>query len=235
MTSVPRVVVFASGTKDSGGSGFEQLIFNIITGVLSAQMVAVASNHANGGVRRLANMYGIPFIHFVPSPDLEEAAAGYRAIVEQTGAEWILLSGWLKPVCGLNPTRTINIHPGLLPQFGGCGMYGHHVHQATVEAFQRGLVNYSAVTMHFVTQGGAETYDRGPTFFEHRVAIVKDDTADTLAARVNKVEHGWQSYITNLVIHKQITWDGVGQVVVPDWYTQQPFCPAELRDIHVVA
>ena len=231
--SKPKLVVFASGTKDGGGSGFEQLVLNARTGILDAEIVAVISNHKNGGVRRLADRYQIWFHHFSwpPVGDLDLA---YRLVTRgySVGENWVALSGWLKPVSGLDPTMTVNIHPGLTSRFGGKGMWGHHVHEATIAAFQRGEITHSAVTMHFVTQGGADEYDRGPKFFEYSVAILPDDTAETLAARVNKVEHGWQSWVTNLVVSEQISWDGSGQVVVPNWYARQPFCPTELCGCH---
>ncbi|MCK5021901.1 MAG: hypothetical protein KAR54_01490 [Candidatus Pacebacteria bacterium] len=195
----PKLLIFASGSSKGGGSGARELIENSLTGVLDAEIVALVSNHENGGVREIADEYHIKFIHFNGPYTAEE----YQKIVSNTGAEWISLSGWLKLVLGFDQTRTINIHPGKLPQFGGKGMYGHFVHEATIEAYRRGEVKYSAVTMHFVTP----IYDDGPVFFEYPVWIRKNDTPETLASRVNKIEHGWQSYITNLVIHKKITWD----------------------------
>jgi folate-dependent phosphoribosylglycinamide formyltransferase PurN len=100
-------------------------------------------------------------------------------------------------------------------------MYGQHVHQAVLDAFQRGDVTASAVTMHFVTDFDADgDYDRGPIFFRYPVLIEANDTLETLSARINTVEHGWQSFVTNLVIHEQITWDGKDptSLVVPAWY-----------------
>lgn len=196
----PKIIIFASGLKDGGGSGFEELVENSLTGVLDAEIVAVVSNHENGGVRKIADEYGIKFILFKGPYVAEE----YQKITKETDAEWVSLSGWLKLVLGLNPQKTINIHPGRIPQFGGAGMYGHFVHEATIEAYKRREVKYSAVTMHFVT----EIYDEGPVFFEYLVWIRKNDTSETLAKRINKIEHSWQSYITNLVIHEKIKWDG---------------------------
>ena len=197
----PKLIIFASGSKDGGGSGFRELVENNKTGVLDAEIVAVVSNYENGGVRKIADEHGIKFLFFKGPYLLGE----YQRILKETGAEWVALSGWLKLVLGLDPQRTINIHPGRLPQFGGSGMYGHFVHEATIEAYKRGEVKYSAVTMHFVT----EIYDGGPVFFEYPVWIRGNDTPESLARRVNKIEHGWQSYITNLVIHQKIKWDGV--------------------------
>jgi phosphoribosylglycinamide formyltransferase-1 len=202
----PKIIVFASGSKDGGGSGFENLVKQ--SGDFNYEIVAVVSNHENGGVREKADRLGIPFIHF-PKPRTVE---DYERIVTDSGAEWIALSGWLLLVPvrsatsekGLDPRKTINIHPGPLPAFGGKGMYGHYVHEAVVEAFKEGKATHSAVTMHFVT----EKYDEGPTFFRFPVKIEETDTPDTLGERVNNAEHEWQPWATNLIVNKEISWDG---------------------------
>ena len=160
----PKILVFASGSAERGGSGFEKLVRASRGGVLSAEIIAVASNYANGGVSKRADKLGIPFLHFPKPWDTE----GYQNLAQETGADFFALSGWLKLVTGLDPktsfnSKTVfNIHPGPLPEFGGMGMYGHYVHEAVMEAFKRGEIKYSAVSMHFVTEG----YDRGPVFFK---------------------------------------------------------------------
>ena len=211
--SKPRLGVFGSGSETGGGSGLQWLAMNIQTGKLDAEPVVAVSHHEHGGVRKHADAFGIPFAH-MQKPFSAEA---YQAVVKKYGIEWISLSGWLKLVRGLPPERTINIHPGRLPDFGGKGMHGHHVHEAVLDAFQRGEISESAVTMHFVT----DEYDRGPIFFEYPVKLLPGDTADDIGARVNRVEHGWQSYITNLVIHGEIALEN-GNVRVPTWYTHLP-------------
>lgn len=209
----PKLIVFASGTREGGGSGFENLVLSMDSGVLKANIVAVASNHEYGGVRTRADKLDIPFIHF-PAP---WDAKGYRRIVDEMyGAEFIALSGWLKRVLGLDPRRTFNIHPGPLPRFGGRGMHGHNVHVAVMDTFLRGEITHSAVCMHFVT---AE-YDQGPVFFRYNVEIYEDDSPSSLGARVNQCEHLWQPRITNLVVNRQIGWDGVNpeSLTVPEGY-----------------
>jgi phosphoribosylglycinamide formyltransferase-1 len=196
----PRVLVFSSGSAEGGGSGFENLIHKIHDGTLNADVVAVVSNYDRGGVRTRADKLGVPFIHF-PKPWSED---GYLQIAQDSGAEFFALSGWLKRVVGLDPRVTFNIHPGPLPEFGGDGMYGHHVHEAVIGAFKRGEITHSALCMHFVTS----EYDRGPCFFRFNVKINDDDTADSIGSRVNKYEHRWQPEITNLVVHRAISWDG---------------------------
>lgn len=214
-----KIIVFASGAKDGGGSGFENLVNATKNGVLNAEILAVISNHENGGVRERADRLGIKFIHFAARklPDSGEfvdkegnkidpsefaTAENYRKLTE--GADLVCLSGWLKLVTGLDPKKTINIHPGPLPRFGGAGMYGHHVHEAVMESYKKGEVTHSAVSMHFVT----EKYDEGPLFFSQSVPILPDDTAETLAKRVNEAEHKWQPIITEKVLSGEISWDG---------------------------
>lgn len=200
----PRIIVFASGTKEGGGSGFENLVNHSRGGDLEADVVAVVSNHEHGGVRQRADRLGISFIYFSAPFD----AQSYRRIVADSGAEWVALSGWLKFVAGLDPAKTFNIHPALLSfrngRFGGPGLYGHRVHDAVKAAFDAGEVSESGPTMHFTT----DEYDRGPAFFEYLVPLAKGMTADDIAAAVNKVEHEWQPKITNMVVHGEIRWDG---------------------------
>lgn len=224
-----KIIIFASGTKDGGGSGFENLVKATQNGILDAEILAVISNHQNGGVREKADRLGIKFIYFparklpdsVQYVDKEEKkidpsefsiAENYKKLTE--GADLVCLSGWLKLVTGLDPQKTINIHPGPLPRFGGAGMYGHFVHEAVMGAYGstsspqvssgQTPVTHSAVSMHFVT----EKYDEGPLFFSQSVPILEDDTAETLAKRVNEAEHKWQPVITQKVLSGEISWDG---------------------------
>jgi phosphoribosylglycinamide formyltransferase-1 len=78
------------------------------------------------------------------------------------------------------PNRIINIHPALLPAYGGKGMYGHHVHEAVVANHEK----ESGITIHIVDQH----YDRGTTLFQARCAVTPDDTPDTLAAKIHLLE-----------------------------------------------
>lgn len=198
MTAKPKILVFASGDAQGGGSGFQEMVEQSRTKppILDAEIVGVVSNHSAGGVFEKSRILGIPFKYYA-GPFTKE---GYREHVRVSGADYVMLSGWLKMVRGLDPARTINIHPGPLPEFGGPGLYGHHVHEAVMDAYHRGELTQSAVTMHFVT----EEYDRGPTLFRIPVLIRSDDTPDTLAKRVNEKERAWQSYILNLVVHGYI-------------------------------
>jgi len=199
MGGAPRVLVFASGDPKSGGSGFQELVEFSRTNppVLDAQIIGVISNHRDGGVHKRADALRIPFEYW-PGP---YDAQNYRACVQKYQADFVMCSGWLKFVRGLDPAKTVNIHPGPLPRFGGPGMYGHHVHEAVMTAYRRGEVIQSAVTMHFVDEAA---YDHGPIIFQMPVLIRPEDDAESLAKRVNEKERAWQSHILNLVVHGKI-------------------------------
>ena len=98
--------------------------------------------------------------------------------------DWVILAGflWLVPEAMLEayPNRIINIHPALLPKYGGKGMYGHHVHEAVVAAGER----ESGITIHIVDRH----YDRGTTLFQARCTVTPDDTPDSVAAKIHLLE-----------------------------------------------
>lgn len=196
MSRKPRILVFASGSATGGGSGFAKMVEQSRgeDPVLDAEIVGVVSNHGGGGVATKASSLRIPFGHWTgPS-----TAEGYQEWVKTFEADYVMLSGWLKKVSGLEMARTVNIHPGPLPLTRG--LYGHHVHEAVLSAYQRGEVDRSAITMHFVD----EEYDTGPVAFSAEVQILPEDTPEMLGARANACEHSWQSLILNLIVHGDI-------------------------------
>lgn len=206
MKKTPTILVFASGTKTGGGSGFETMVraSQAKPPILEARICAVITNHFEGGVWHKAQALGIP-VEYWPGPYVAE---GYQNFVKVFKADYVMLSGWLKLVKGLDPARTINIHPGPLPRFGGSNMYGRFVHEAVLAAYRRGEITHTAAIMHFVD----EVYDRGPVIFELPIPIEPNDTPETLAARVNRAEHEWQPRVLNYVVHGQVRM--VGQEVV---------------------
>lgn len=228
-----RILVFASGTVKSGGSGFEKLFEATQNrGLLyEAEIVAVVSNHEAGGVFEKAQRLGVQFEYF-PGPWLSDL---YRGFVGLYQPDLVALSGWLKPVYGLDPRTTINIHPGWLQpgdphHNGGPGGYGHFVHEEAIRRYREDPETFShtAVSMHYVTE---DEYDAGPVFFRLPIAIEPDNTAETLATRVNAAEHKYQSLVTHWLLKGIFKWDGdpTHPVVVPFWYQLQDYCPEELR------
>jgi phosphoribosylglycinamide formyltransferase-1 len=212
MTKKPRVLVLASGTTTGGGSGFQEMVEYTQTDppILNAEIVGVASNHSSGGVFTKAKALGIEFTH-CPRP---VTAEDYQALVEYFTPDLVMCSGWLLPVSGLDLT-VINIHPGLLPKFGGKGMWGHHVHEAVMAAYHRGEITQTGVAMHFVTDykkqqesGVEDPYDKGPVICQFPVKIRPDDTPESLAEHVNEVERFVQSRVLNLIVHREICLHG---------------------------
>lgn len=219
---LPRLGVFASGTENGGGSGLRMLGKAVEAGLLRATIAGVISNHANGGVAQIAEELGVPFIHMSSFK-----VYNYRKIEDELEPDMFALSGWMKFVRGLNAQDVFNIHPGLLPHTAG--LHGSGVHEMSIELFRARVIQYTAVTMHFITDEvrySKDRYDVGPTFFRFPVPIYDSDDADSLGARVNAVEHAWQAWVTNEVLHGRIHWDGNNpeSLVVPNYV---PLVPIE--------
>lgn len=150
-----------------------------------AEVVVVASDRPGAYALERAKRAGLP-AYVVPwRKDPREFGRRLAEVLERHGAEWVCLAGFLRI---LDPEfvdryrgRILNIHPALLPAFGGRGMYGERVHRAVLEAG----VRESGCTVHFVT---AEV-DAGPVVAQARVPVYPSDTVESLAARVAEQEH----------------------------------------------
>ncbi|NDE68195.1 hypothetical protein EB052_01160 [bacterium] len=196
-----KLLVFASGGAGpaEGGSGFMNLVVRGREENLGYEVVGVVSSHSNGGVLTKAKHLGIKF-HYLSNPRTAEA---YRSIITASGAEFVALSGWMHLIDGHDPARTINIHPGPLPRFGGKGMYGHHVHEAVHKALVAKELVKTAVTMHFATP----IYDDPrAVFFVCDVPLLPSDTPATIQQMVNRAEHHWQPIMTHRVVTGEIHW-----------------------------
>jgi len=175
--------VLASGR----GSNLAALLSAIEKGELHASIVAVISNKAEAGALDIARTHGIPAFHLStdPLPSPEEFDQALLQTLQEHRVEVIALAGYLKKLSSniirAYKHRIVNIHPALLPAFGGKGMYGHKVHQAVLDYGCK----VSGVTVHLVD----EEYDTGPPILQRCVPVNEDDTAETLAARVLGQEH----------------------------------------------
>jgi phosphoribosylglycinamide formyltransferase-1 len=170
-----RLVVLVSG----GGTTLQNLIDRTADGRLAARIVGVVASRADiGGVGR-AQQAGIPVA-------VAERGKGFAdrvwAAVRGFDPQLVCFGGWLHllPIPADFHHRVLNIHPSLLPAFGGKGMYGHHVHEAVI----RSGAKVSGCTVHFAD----DTYDTGPILVQKRVLVMDDDTPDSLAARVFAAE-----------------------------------------------
>jgi phosphoribosylglycinamide formyltransferase 1 len=179
MTS--RIAVLASG----GGSNLQAILdyFDALGDRRGGQVVVVASDRADAGALDRAARRDIPsfVLRGTRHPDGEQVSD----LLERHAVDLIVLAGYIKLVPGdvvaRYRGRIINVHPALLPAFGGEGMYGMRVHRAVVEAG----VRVSGVTAHFVD----DEYDRGRIIAQWPVPVFASDDAANLAARVLRVEH----------------------------------------------
>jgi phosphoribosylglycinamide formyltransferase-1 len=175
-----RLAVLLSG----GGTTLQNLIDHIADGRLTAQIVqVVASRPGAFGVER-ARRAGLP-VAVVERRAFADTAAFSAAIFDlcrASGAELVCLAGFLQllRIPDDFTHRVLNIHPALLPAFGGQGMYGHHIHEAVLAYGAK----VSGCTVHFADN----EYDHGPVVLQRAVEVRDDDTPDTLAARVFAAE-----------------------------------------------
>lgn len=171
-----RVAVAASG----GGSNLEALL-RALGPTAPARVAVVLSNREDAGALARAKAHGIP-AHVLQRPD---DATEWLEQLERHEIELIVLAGYLKLVpAGVIAHfrgRIINIHPALLPRFGGKGMYGHRVHEAVLASG----VAESGATVHLVD----EAYDRGAVLAQARVPVLAGDDPERLAVRVLEAEH----------------------------------------------
>ena len=171
-----RVAVAASGR----GSNLEALLRSLGPGA-PARVVLVLSDRAAAGALTLARSHGVPTQTFTDPASPDE----WLAALDRAQADLVVLAGYLKLVpAGVIERyrgRIVNIHPALLPAFGGRGMYGRRVHEAVLASGAR----ESGASVHLVD----EVYDRGEVLARARVPVLPDDDPDRLAARVLEVEH----------------------------------------------
>lgn len=174
-----RLAVLASG----GGSNLQAIVdhFAAPGAARVARVVLVVSNRAEAGALGRARAAHIPVAALADPADgaaLEQLLAGH-------GVECIALAGYLKlvprEVTARWRGRIVNVHPALLPRFGGPGMYGRRVHEAVIAAGER----ESGATIHQVD----DVYDRGEILAREVVPVEPGDTPDSLAARVLAAEH----------------------------------------------
>ena len=178
-----KIAVFISG----GGSNLQALIDATKANILSAEIGLVVSNKAKAlGLIRAKNENIKTFIFkskkYISS---DEAGGKLLKILKENKIEYIALSGYLKllpkQVIESYPRKIVNIHPALLPKYGGKGMYGHFVHEAVIKNKE----TESGVTVHLAD----EIYDNGQILAQVKVPVLPDDNPESLAKRILKQEH----------------------------------------------
>jgi len=180
VTPALRIAVLLSGE----GTSLENLLERIDTGEVPGRVVVVVASKADAGGLARARRRGIPAVA-VPRkehPDVDAFNDALHAALAPYEPELVLLLGFLSPfqLRGRYEGRVLNVHPALIPAFSGKGFYGMRVHRAVLEAG----VPETGATVHFVD----EEYDHGPILLQRAVPVEKDDTPETLAARVQATE-----------------------------------------------
>lgn len=169
-----------------GGSSMRAIVAAIEDGTLDARACLVISNNADAPALQFAREHGLATRHISARTTGGEDAAD-RAIctaLVEAGVDWVILSGYLRKLGPATLARyrghILNIHPALLPNFGGQGMFGRHVHAAVLAAGER----VSGCTVHLVD----EEYDHGEIIARREVEVLPSDTVEELQARVMAAE-----------------------------------------------
>jgi phosphoribosylglycinamide formyltransferase 1 len=172
-----RLAILASGS----GSNAEKIMEHFAHSS-KGKVVLVASNKTDAGVLSRAQRFGVPTFTFT-RPELEAGLLLEK--LRKASVDWVILAGFLLKVpdalIRAFPHRMVNIHPALLPKYGGKGMYGHHVHEAVKAAGEK----ESGITIHLVN----EHYDEGKIIFQAATPLLPEDSAETIAAKVLALEH----------------------------------------------
>ncbi len=173
-----KIAVFASGS----GSNAERL-YEYFKGSTVAKVTMIVCNKPDAGVVARAHRLRIPLVLISKRSFYESDSLLYT--LRQEGIDFIALAGflWLIPdyLIEAYPGKMVNIHPALLPAYGGKGMYGHKVHEGVIQNGEK----ESGITIHLVNAH----YDEGAVIAQFKTAISPTDTADTLAEKIHLLEH----------------------------------------------
>ena len=178
MSTKINLAIFASGTGSNA-----QKIIDYFNNHELIQIALIVTNKPTAGVLHIAKDASIPSLviekeHFMKGD-------GYVQLLQQAGIDWIILAGFLwkvpETLIKFFAHKIINIHPALLPKYGGKGMYGHFVHEAVIANHE----TESGITIHYID----EQYDHGAHIFQARCTILSNDTPESLSKKVQILEH----------------------------------------------
>lgn len=165
-----------------GGSNMQAILNGCQSGAIKAEPTLLICNNPKATAIERATRAGIPFkvLNGKTHPDPQQLDQAMRESLMEAGIDLVILAGYMKKIGPLTlsafSNRILNIHPALLPKFGGKGMYGMRVHQAVIEAGE----TESGSTVHLIN----EEYDEGPILQQSPIPVMPDDTAESLQARI---------------------------------------------------
>jgi len=190
--STTSISIFASGA----GSNAKNII-DYLKNNPSIKVALIVCNKPNAGVVEIAKSNHIPIL-LIKNEDLSNPASLIE-VLKQHRIQWIILAGFLKKIpseiLNLYQQKVINIHPALLPKYGGAGMYGSKVHASVIANQEK----ESGITIHFVD----EIYDHGEIIFQKNVALDSNENVESLANKIHQLEHAYFPSVILDVIQKQ--------------------------------
>jgi phosphoribosylglycinamide formyltransferase 1 len=190
---VKQISIFASGA----GSNAQKIIGHFRNSSI-ANISLIVCNNTGAGVLQIAEKEKIPAL--LIEKERFFRGDGYLPLLKENKIDFIVLAGflWKIPSAILNafPKKIVNIHPALLPKFGGKGMYGQSVHQAVLEAHEK----ESGITIHYVD----EHYDNGDIILQVRCPVLENDTPTSLALRIHALEHANYPVVIEELVNRLI-------------------------------
>ena len=185
-----RVAIFASGS----GTNAENII-RYFAGNQQVCIDCVLSNKADAYVHERAKQAGVPSFFF---PKAEFNDGTVLRFLQGRGIGFVVLAGYMLKVCDelieAFPNKIVNIHPALLPKFGGKGMHGNHVHEAVVAAGE----TESGITIHYINN----EYDAGQIIFQAKCPVLPADSPEDVAQKVHALEYEWYPQIIGRLLQK---------------------------------
>lgn len=179
-----KIAVFASGK----GSNLNAIINAINNGMIpNTQIVCVISNNSDSGALQIGKNFGISSYHISRKQFISDDKynTAIMKVLESHNTNFIVLAGYMKlldtSIVQRYRNRILNIHPALLPKYGGKGMYGRYVHEKVLACGEK----YSGVTVHIVD----EEYDHGPIVLQVQVEISEKETPESLERKIQNLEH----------------------------------------------
>jgi phosphoribosylglycinamide formyltransferase 1 len=173
-----RIAIFASGAGSNAAKIIEYFKDHQKTGI-----TLVACNNPSAGVLQIAARENIPTL--IIEKEQFFRGDGYVPFLKNKQIDFIVLAGFLwkipSTILAAYPNSIINIHPALLPKYGGKGMYGLNVHSAVLNAGDK----VSGITVHYVD----EQYDNGDIIFQDKCEVLPSDTPESLAEKIHRLEH----------------------------------------------
>lgn len=192
-STVTRVAIFASGAGSNA-----QKIIDYFRDHPSVRISLIVCNKPGAGVLGIAEREHIPVL--LIEKETFFRGNGYVDELQAAGIDFVVLAGFLWKVpptlTAAFPNRMVNIHPALLPRYGGKGMYGMHVHEAVIAAGEK----ESGITIHYVDN----VYDNGDIVFQATCSIEPGDSPAALAAKIHELEHAhYPKIIEQVIVHLQ--------------------------------